>query len=181
MNLDTVIIQLKTYAPLFDKRVAGGAEWDLTQDQVWLDPPAAYVIPLEDEVEPNREQTGIQQIVREIIAVVVVMDNSADRRGQTAVTSMVSTMRAQIWGALLGWRPPGENCEPPGFTYLRANYLRSDRSRLIWQFEMSLAITITEHDGFQIPSVPLTDIRGTVKDASTGGQLGVFDVTLPQS
>lgn len=180
MNVDEIITQLKTYAPMFAGNVAGAAEWELAQDQVWLKQPAAYVIPMEDEASENLDMVGLQQVVTETLSIVVDLDNSADRRGQTAATGAINVVRAAVWAAVLAWRPPSDNATQ-GFSYAGGGYVRSNRARLIWRFDFHLKTTITEHDGWQVPSVPLVDIRGTATDAGTGQPLSIFDAALPQS
>lgn len=160
MNLDAVITQLKTYAPIFAQSVAGAASYagDMA-NQTWLSLPAAYVVPLEDEAEPNANQTGYYAMIREKIGVIVVLDNSADRRGQAAATQSVDAVRKAVLAALLNWRPD-EKYQARGFSYVYGGMHPDglDRARLRWQFDFAIETTITDADGWQPPSVPLTGI-----------------------
>ncbi|NPD67298.1 hypothetical protein HN018_06885 [Lichenicola cladoniae] len=180
MTLDEIIAQLKTYAPVFNGNVAGAAEWELAGDQVWLPAPAAYVVQIEDEPGPNLDQTGLQQIVTQTIGIIVDLDNSIDRRGQAASTDAVGQIRTAVFGAILNWRPGSANAAR-GFAYARGGYLRSNRARLIWQFDFAIETTITEHDGFQVPFEPLVEVQGTITNQPTGTTLSVFDAAVPQS
>jgi len=180
VTADDVIAQLKAYAPIFNGNVAGAAEWELANDQVWMPQPAAYVVQVDDEAEPNGNLTGLYQTVRRTIGIVVDLNNSADRRGQAASTDAVSEVRVAIFKAVLWWRPASENAAN-GFYYARGGYLRSNRARLIWQFDFTIETTLTSDDGFQPPSQPLTDILGTVTDQATGLPITTFDAALPQS
>ena len=179
MNLDAVITQLKAYAPIFNDQVAGAADWELAQDQVWLKQPAAYVVAVDDEVTPNKDQTGLQQVVTQTIGIVVDLDNSADRRGQAASADAVSEIRAAIWAAILNWRPDSENAIR-GFAYARGGYIKSNRARLLWQFDFSIEVTITEHDGFQVPAPSLVEIDATITNQANGDTLAAFHAALPQ-
>ena len=106
MNLDAVITQLKTYAPVFNGNVAGAAQFALAvEDQGWLPRPAAYVIPLEDETEANANQTGLYQLVREKIGIIVDLDNAVDRRGQAAAPQAVNAIRPALRAAVRNRRP----------------------------------------------------------------------------
>ena len=174
MNIDAVIQQLKTYAPIFGERVAGIAEYELAKDQIWLQTPAAYVMPLDDEATPNRNLTGLNQVVTETVAVIVDLDNSADRRGQAASTDALLPVRTAVFAAILNWRPDSENAAR-GFAYARGGLIASDRARLRWQFDFAIENIITSDDGFQLPSAPLTDIVGTIVDQATGVTLATFD------
>jgi hypothetical protein len=161
MIIDPVITQLKTAAPLFGGRVAGGADWAKASDQVWMPQPAAYVFALEDEPSANQDLTGIQQLVTETISVIVDLDNSLDRRGQGAATVALHDAKAAVFRALLGWRP-GEVNAARGFAYAKGGLVEMNLARLIWQFDFALEVTLTELDGWQPPSEPLTEIRGDV-------------------
>ena len=174
MNIDAVILQLKTYAPIFNGNVAGLAQYELAKDQIWLPPPAAYVMPLDDEATPNKNLAGLNQIVTETVAIIVDLDNSADRRGQAASTDALLPIRTAVFAAILNWRPDGENAAR-GFAYARGGLISSDRARMRWQFDFAIENTITSDDGFQLPSEPLTDIVGTITDERTGETLAVFD------
>lgn len=163
MNLDAVITQLKTVA-MFGGNVAGAAAFaDGIDSQVWLPTPAAYVIPLDEDASENQNLNGLQQIVTERIGIIVNLDNSADRRGQTA-SDQYDTTRTAIFKAILNWRPdwhplnPELNREARGFYYQGGRLLDFDRARLFYQWEFALDITITDQDGWQPPAIPLLDI-----------------------
>ncbi len=180
MKLSEVITQLKTYAPIFNGDVAGVADYELAKDQIWLPQPAAYVVPLDDECTPNGDLTGLQQVVTKTIGVIVDLDNSPDRRGQMAASDAFDDVQTAVWAALLNWRPVSANAAR-GFAYARGGFLYADRARLRWQFDFAIEVTLTDNDGFQLSSVPLVDIRGTVINEPTGAILGVFDAALPQT
>lgn len=184
MNLDTVITQLKTYAPIFNGNVAGAAEYaNAVADQVWLPRPAAYVIPLQDEVTENQTMTGLVQVIREKIGIIVDLDNSMDRRGQAAATSAVDAVRAAIFKAILAWRS-NDQTQARGFAYDGGGLINEGMNRawLRWQFDFMVETTIDAiNDGWQPPSIPLTDVEGIVTDQDTGTTLVQFDAAPPQT
>lgn len=185
MNIPEIIQQIKDHAPIFGGRVAGVAGYELARDQVWLDQPAAYVIAVEDEGGENQSQTGYQQILVEKVGIIVDLDNKMDRRGQDASTNAVGEIRSAIWGAILNWRPdstvdPEQIGGGRGFSYSGGGMIEADRARLRWQFDFTIAVTITETVGFQNPSEPFRDIRITETDAATGQVLVVSDLLLTQ-
>ena len=180
MKLSEVITQMKAYAPIFGGNVAGIADYELAKDQIWLPQPAAYVVPLDDECTPNGDLTGLQQVMTQTIGVIIDLDNSLDRRGQAAGSDAFDDIRTAVFAALLNWRPATANCAR-GFAYARGGFLFADRARLRWQFDFAIEVTLTDHDGFQLPSVPLLDIRGTVISEPTSNTLGTFDAALPQT
>lgn len=164
MNLDKVITQIKSTVTLFANNVAGAAAYAKgVSDQVWLPTPAAYIIPLDEEAEPNSQQTGLQQIITERIGIIIQVDNSGDRRGQEAVTEY-DAVRSAIFKQILDWRPdwdpnnPTANREAKGLYYAGGRLVDFDRARLFYQFDFALDITVTEADGWTPGSVALTSI-----------------------
>jgi hypothetical protein len=190
VNIDAVIKQLRTLASIFGGRVAGAAEFAQgVHDNTWLETPAAYVIPREDTAGPNKQQNGIYQIVTERFDVVVSLDNRADRRGQASV-SQLDVFKAEIFKALLGWRPDSTADAPDyqlgnpfvdrasrGLSYAGGALQEFDRARFFWAFTFDLDITINgSSDGWQPPQTPLTEIQGN----PPAGNFGSFDVQIPQ-
>lgn len=157
MKLDAAIAQLRLYAPVFGGRVAGAADFDRgLRDQVWLDYPAAYVIPLDEEATPNASGPGLIQTVTERIGVIIALSNLDDRRGQ-APAATYEEMRAAIFGAVLNWRPDA-NSQPRGYAYGGGQLRDFDRGRLFYQFEFIIETQITDDDGWHPPQTPLTQI-----------------------
>jgi hypothetical protein len=142
MNLNIVIAQLRARVPAFANRVAGAANFSVLPEAANLPVPAAYVIPMDENPEPNVSGSGYRQTVREGFAVVVVLSNSTDERGQGAATS-VHDMRLLLFKALLGFQP-GEDYD--GIEYEGGNLLQLDRSRLYFQFEFAVDYEIGEAD-----------------------------------
>ncbi len=166
MNLDVVILRLKALCPLFNGNVAGAAEYQQgVKDEAWLPPPAAYVIPLDDEVGENLDLQGLDQFVTERIGVIVMFSNAAgvavgDRRGQTT-SELFNPIQWQLYTALLNWRPnssdenpglvlptdPGVDHSAKGFAYAGRRFLDIDLARLFYQWDFALGVQITDADG----------------------------------
>lgn len=142
MKLNLLIQALRQRCPSFSNRVAGAAEFKRLPENSTLPVPAAFVIPLDDEPEINRSQTGYRQIIRDVFAVVVVLSNVADERGQAAGTAL-HDIRAELFRALLGWNPePEYDC----IEYEGGQLLGMDRSRLFYQFEFGADFEIGSDD-----------------------------------
>lgn len=178
MNIDLVIAQLREYAPFFGGNVAGAASYAQAHDQVWLPQPAAYVIPLDLDPQPNATMTGVVQDVTERIGIIVDLSNACDptdRRGQAAATLAVDDAWRACMKALLGWRPEPAK-QKKGFLVAGGGLLGDgvNRAWLRWQFDFSIVTTLTaEADGWQPPSDPLLSIKGTV-DEKNGQVLAGF-------
>lgn len=193
MNIDFVITQIKALSTYFNGNVAGAAAHEQgVQDQVWLPPPAAYVIPLEMLLGDNSSAVGSYQTLRDRVAVICAFDNSADRRGQAGVGNIDVALKS-ILKAIYNWRPdstidnpgtfqatnPFVDHESRGFQFDGGHLLSKDLARLFWQFEFSIERTITEWDGWQYTGVPLTgiDVTFATTGTITAGDI-VADITL---
>lgn len=140
MKISPIIEALRQRCPTFAGRVAGASEFKPLPETAKMDVPAAYVIPLDDDPDEQRSQTDYWQTVTDAFAVVVLLANTADERGQRAV-DQVDDIRAELWKALLGWQPtPDYN----GITYEGGSLLDMDRARLYYQFEFSASFEIQE-------------------------------------
>lgn len=145
MEIPAIISAVKARCPSFGGRVAGAAEFAPLPEASNLAMPAAYVIPLDDDAGPIESQNGRRQLITDGVAVVVVVSNIADERGQGSITS-VRALRAELWAALLGWAPAATYGP---LSYDGGQLITIDRSRLYYQFEFSAQTEITEEDTWQ--------------------------------
>lgn len=144
MKLSTVVEQLRTKCPIFETRVAGAAEFRPLGEVAKLTVPAAYVIPLHDNVGVNKSQTDYWQDVTDAFSVVVALDNRFDERGQTASYDAVHDIRHLLFKALLGWSPAQEYTR--GVTYEGGVLLDMNRALLYYKFDFSADMEISETD-----------------------------------
>jgi hypothetical protein len=146
--LASFISQLRANAPVFGGRVAGAAEFvrGLRDYTTSLALPAAYVLPLAQEAEPNESWGGLQQIVHIGVGVAVELDAQTDRRGQAPAMDL-DDVRDQVFASVLNYKL--DDCHVArGIAYAGARYLDLDRARLFYQFEFNLDWQITDEDGF---------------------------------
>lgn len=197
MNIDQIATQIKALCPIFGGSVAGAAAYvNGVEDQVWLPLPAAYVIQIDQDADANDSLTDLYQIVHERVGVIVVLEtlkvggaplDLADRRGQAA-TAYIDTIKYALFKAILNWRPdwdpanPSVNRESRGMYFIGAASPEAgafDRARFFYQFTFGLDTTITDLDGWQLPSDPLIEVQGTITNgdpAGSGGTLAIADV-----
>jgi hypothetical protein len=142
MILETVIAQLKARVPLLGARVAGAANFSVLPESANLVVPAAYVIPLADQPSEQLSKNGYQQACRDEIAVVVVLSNRNDERGQTAAGSL-QALRVEIFKALLGWQPAANY---DAMQFEGGQLLHLDRARMYYQLEFSAGWEIATED-----------------------------------
>lgn len=142
MKLDLVIAHLRARAPIFQNRVAGAASFQAIPDASNFAMPAAYVVPLDENPDANQSSNGYVQTVDDSFAVIVVLDNTADERGQAAALS-THDLRKILFQVLLGWNPGDDYAE---IEYEGGSLLRMDRARLYYQFEFKAEYTIDAGD-----------------------------------
>jgi hypothetical protein len=166
------IAQLRLSAPIFGGRVAGSAEFyaGLKNYNTSLALPAAFVLPLGQDAEPNTILGGgFQQIVHKSIGVAVELDAQTDRRGQSP-TMLFEEIETQIFGAVLNLFIPGCRMSK-GIWFQGARYLDLDRARLWYQWEFCADMLISDADGVQPESVSLDHIEADIFHAP--GAVGV--------
>lgn len=145
MDITLVIAAIKERCLSFGGRVSGAAEYKRLSDTANLDMPAAYVIPLDDVAGEQRSENAYRQQIKDAIAVVVVLSNTVDERGQTPLAT-VRTMRKELWKGLLTWKPDDEHGP---ISYEGGQLLDLDRARMYYQFEFSADMELDESDTYQ--------------------------------
>lgn len=147
MRLEPIIAALRRRCPSFDNRFAGAAEWaGLTEDEAPA-LPAAYVVPLAEDASGNESRVGYQQTVTNTFAVIVLVSNVCDERGQKAFDSL-DALRLQIFRAILSWQqdPSDEFSE---IIYTGGQVIYMDDARLAFQYEFSFETYIDTEETWQ--------------------------------
>lgn len=145
MQLETVIAALRARCLSFAGKVAGAGQFKLLPEAAALAVPCAFVIPLDDTPGDSLAMNSVRQELKDSFAVIVAVSNVDDERGQGAAHS-VNALRAELWSALLGWRP---DLRYDGITYEGGQLLSLDRARLWWQYEFGARMEIDPSDGWQ--------------------------------
>lgn len=169
--MGTLIASLRASAPIFGGRVAGAAEFyaGLRNYNTSMPLPAAYVLPLGQEAEPNQVWNGLIQIVHKTIGVAVELDAQQDRRGQAPAMNFEEIER-QIFASCLNLEI-GDCRMVRGASFSGARYLDLDRARLFYQWEFNIDWQLTDADGVQPVSVPLDHVEVDIFHAP--GAVGV--------
>lgn len=129
MKLNPIVAHLRATCPSFAQRITGGIDWDAVVDSAQLALPAAYVIASADAAASSKAQNAVIQDITEQFAVVIVLDTS-DERGQ-ADNDLLHDLRAELWRALVGWRPTADY-DP--IEYDKGALLHISRKRVVYQF-----------------------------------------------
>jgi hypothetical protein len=183
MILGPTIEHLRAYCPVFNGNVAGTANFRLGLEDyaASLPLPAAYVVPLDQEAEPNANMVGYFQIVRKMIGVIVELDATADRRGQDPAMQY-DIVEAALFSALINWSPV--ECRVPnmqGYQMAGGRFLDLDRARLFYQWEFLLPFQVNDDDGWHEPGEPvdLVGIEVDIYKAPPFAPLPPDDLTPP--
>lgn len=181
MNLDAVIQQLREMVPVFGGRIGGAVDYFRAKDQGWLDSPAAYVVPLGDEVRVEHDETPYHQTFLDRVAVIVVLTNAeavakGDRRGQAA-SRQFDPLKWALFRALLNWDPgqtidvaTGDKHQSQGMFYIAGDPLEPDMARSFYQFTFALEVQITDQDVWQPGADPLEGIDIWIVDELMVGE-----------
>ena len=145
MQIEIIIQALRERCPTFAGRVAGAAQYKTLAEAQALAVPSAFVIPLDDDPQESRAANSVRQTLTDSFAVVVYVSNLVDEKGQAGAQS-IHLLRAELWAALLGWRP---DLRYNGITYEGGSLLALDRARMVCQFEFGAQMEIEPGDGWQ--------------------------------
>jgi hypothetical protein len=104
MKLAKIINKIRNSNTRFGNRIGGAVEFELAMTQT-LTGETVFVVPGDDGCDPNRYDSGIDQILTERFHVVVALKNdnvSGDKTGVTAY-NLLHDVRNQVFTAILGW------------------------------------------------------------------------------
>jgi hypothetical protein len=141
MKITPVVLQLRQYCPLFAGRIAGGIDFDAVKASQQVDRPGAFVIATGDDATENDIENGVRQNIIDSFDVVVILDTK-DSRGQLAV-DVLHEIRAQLWRALVGWKPAPEY---DLITYDGGSLVQIDRALVIYRYSFSSAFQLARND-----------------------------------
>ena len=144
MNLKPVIEQIQNLCPSF-KSVSGSAEIDLDK-KASVSLPAAFVVMLDETGETvELEGNEYTQEITESFAVLVVLDNRTDDRGQDAM-DWLDSIRAELFKALVNWCPDEVHDE---IRFNRGYVSQMNADQLFYVYEFDTYTTLTKEDTWQ--------------------------------
>lgn len=159
MNLEPIIEALRDRAPSFDGRVFGAGKWAGLERDEAPDYPAAYVVPISEDPEEQRSVNGYSQVVVNRFAVMVLVSQEEDERGQQA-TGAIDSLEKEIFKAILNWQQtPKTQFSEIVFDGAQALYM--DSARLIWQLDFTFETYLDATDTYQKVEIDnLPDLEG---------------------
>ncbi|MDR6957462.1 hypothetical protein J2W43_001438 [Pseudomonas brassicacearum] len=120
MKITPILTQLREQSPTLANRVAAG--FDLGN----LLPPCAYVAPLNDLASANTAQNATRQAIRDRFEVTLVLDST----DVTTALDQLHDLRAELWRALVGFKPAGDYT---GIEYDGGELVSLNSSRVVYR------------------------------------------------
>lgn len=165
MILGPTIEQLRTYCAPFEGRVAGAADFrqGLVNYNENMPLPAAYVVPLDQETDGNKDEVGYYSVIRKVVGVIVELQ-AGDRRGQKPAMTY-DEIETALFRAIVDFVP--EPCRTEGldgYEFIGGRFLDLDRARLFYQWEFLLHWVITDDDIWHPPASEAEDLVGIEVD-----------------
>lgn len=148
MLISPIIERLKatipTLMPVFNNRIAGAADYAAVEDMARLALPSMYVL-LGNDAANTLSNPSFLEEVEEQFTVIVVLDNQADRRGQSA-QNQIHAIRAALFSAILNYQndPDAHTIE-----YVGSRMLSMDKARYFHEFTFRQRIWLGEEDATQ--------------------------------
>jgi hypothetical protein len=104
MKITPLISQLREQCPTLADRVAGGIDLSSLQADTPLQTPCAFVVPSADLAGKSVAQNLLRQPIRDRFDVVLVLDTT----DPTKALDLLHDLRAELWRALVGFKPGGD-------------------------------------------------------------------------
>lgn len=166
MRLSPIVEALRVRCPSFGTRVFGLAEYAAMDGVTMPELPAAFVVPLDEQVRNLSWGTKVRAEIFERFGVVVGLTQS-DPRGQAAHDSL-HDIRAELWAGIVGWRM---DADAGPFAPDGGEPVEMDRSRFLYQYDFARVIAMDSGtDGYR----PVLD-----DFAQTGFRIDAIDPADP--
>jgi len=155
LKLGSIALKLRIAETCFGNNIAGAAEFGYAWSKS-LKKQVAFVIPLGETAVPNNLDNGINQLITERFAVVVVIENDTSAKDQIGLTAYDSLhdIRAEIFSAILGWQIPGTE---DIISYGGAKLIGINSANLWYQFEFITTTRLDDDDGVDVGASDLAD------------------------
>jgi len=135
MKITPILTQLREQCPTLAQRVVAGFDLAALQAETPLQTPCAYVLPTADIASKNAAQNVTLQAVRDRFDAVLVLDAT----DATKALDLLHDLRAELWRALVGFKPGAEytGVEYDGSELVSINSSRvSYRLRFFAEFQL---------------------------------------------
>ena len=162
--VDELVNYMRNYARGPFKLISGASNFERAKQATTPAMlPQAFIIPLKLEVGENEVRTGYIAKVTQTVSILVEYDNTSDNTGEEASQLAVSTWWQLNSLIMWGYVPQSiaSVARNRGFRPVTAQMLDTDRARLWWEYVFEIDFYISDADGVQPNSIPLTEIDST--------------------
>ena len=136
MNLQPVVDHLKAHAAF--RQLGGAADLAAIEDAPVHDP-AAFVVPLGEQLDEDSEDFDGGFGRRVLFGVLVAVSNRRDPRGGAAQDALAAA-RASVAGALATLVPSGAQTPP---RWLRGSLVKFAQGQVWWMDEFEISLTVS--------------------------------------
>jgi len=126
MKITPILTQLREQCPTLAQRVVAGFDLAALQAETPLQTPCAYVLPTADIASKNAAQNVTLQAVRDRFDAVLVLDAT----DATKALDLLHDLRAELWRALVGFKP---GAEYTGVEYDGSELVSINSSRVLYR------------------------------------------------
>ena len=157
MKVGPIALKLRAAPTRFGNLIAGAAEFGYAWGKS-LKSEMAFVVPLVETTRANNLDNGINQLITERFAVVVVINNDTTNKDKTGLTAYdsIHDIRTEVLSAILGWTIPGSE---DIVSYAGGKILNINAANLWYQFEFATSTRITDDDGVDVGADSLNDFN----------------------
>jgi len=126
MKITPILTQLREQCPTLAHHVAAGFDLATVQAEAPLQTSCAYVLPTADIASKNAAQNVTLQAVRDRFDAVLVLDAT----DATKALDLLHDLRAELWRALVGFKP---GAEYTGVEYDGSELISMNSSRVLYR------------------------------------------------
>lgn len=167
MRIGPIILRLRAANTRFGNNIGGSAELDTARNNT-LKADVAFVVPINDTVEPNLNDADTGQSVTERFAVIVALANDTSQKEKTGVLAydLLHDIRSQLFRAILGWGIKGSDSL---IEYAGGQLLNVHAAYVWYQFDFEFKQRLVGFDGY-------SDLEGSeIVDSSGSPTSGEFE------
>lgn len=152
MKLSEVVAHLRQYCPTVGQRVVVAMEFEPDRNQVNFMVPSMVVLPNDDDAQPSDYDNVSVQTITDRFSVVLILATADSKRGD-ATADILHSLRAEVWRALIGWKP-GDGYEP--IEYEGGQVIGMNRALTYFSMTFNAELTVGNLNGLPDGAVPET-------------------------
>lgn len=184
MKIGPIVLALRAATTRFGNNIAGAVELGMVLDGGTLNHETAFVVPVADKPDPNKESSGINQKVIEGFVVIVALATDTNKKDKLSIATYdnVHDVRTELFSAILGMQL---NNQESIISYAGGSLVDINRAYLWYQFEFAVNYRLDDDDGVDVGADALPVFEKIYAQWMLDTKNGVLplpeDATLPQA